>query len=140
MECCCVCYEEEYKKHKSSCNHPLCVNCYHKLKEKLCPLCRRCIKKINEWIKVDGKSKNIHLNDLKQYVFSSRYKDILSISIIDRLNTDFSCKYIRGLVFNGLFYRFEDLTNNIIKYIKFNTHGYKQFCEQYYYLKERLLE
>jgi len=38
---CCVCYDDNTNLIKTQCNHYICVKCFYKLKEKLCPLCRR---------------------------------------------------------------------------------------------------
>lgn len=42
---CIVCYNKDIGcKRKIRCNHDLCVNCYHMLIDKKCPLCRTKIK------------------------------------------------------------------------------------------------
>ena len=42
---CIVCYNKDIGcKQKTRCNHDLCVNCYHIIRDRKCPLCRAKIK------------------------------------------------------------------------------------------------
>ena len=41
-----ICYNKNIScKQKISCNHDICVNCYHLIRGKNCPLCKKKIKK-----------------------------------------------------------------------------------------------
>ena len=48
MECC-VCYENyNHNNFSLFCSHSLCVNCFKKLQNKICPYCRRNLKIIGK--------------------------------------------------------------------------------------------
>ncbi len=40
MEECCVCLSNTYNLSRLKCKHPVCLTCYNKIKNKICPLCR----------------------------------------------------------------------------------------------------
>ena len=45
---CCVCYSNDFtKKINIRCKHPICKRCYKLIPDKLCPLCRKKMIKIN---------------------------------------------------------------------------------------------
>jgi hypothetical protein len=70
MECI-VCYEENIKFKPLKCNHKLCVNCYERLNNNLCPYCRIVIK--------------------EKYNFLEYYLNILKIIILILLIVDYLC-------------------------------------------------
>ena len=80
---CCVCYDTNNKFFKSSfCNHNTCVTCYKKLKNRICPICRKMLKKItinpktNVFIKLGNYkiTREVLVKHLTKFVFSKDYK------------------------------------------------------------------
>ena len=93
MEGCSVCFNDEYKQNENFiCIHPLCQDCYNKLDDKKCPICRSYKRKfIYEpvlIVSVNGTIKQQPINKLIKYVFSKRYKNYFN-KLLKKKQTDY---------------------------------------------------
>jgi len=73
---CPVCLEEVPHIHKLRCGHPLCVECFQRLQDNTCPLCRRVFNRKEMWNRLRELSELLYdVNDMRSR--ASREKNVV---------------------------------------------------------------